>query len=70
MKWLKALHARIERSRVRKALGLIKNQTPKYDQGDWEDRCGHDDCDICGTQFAPDPGPNFENYPDDWKAID
>lgn len=58
-RWYKAFRVRRERARQREALGAIK-ALPAVDSGDWEDRCGNDDCDICGTQYAPDAGPKHE----------
>lgn len=55
----KASRVRKERARLREALGTMKAR-PSTDVGDWEDRCGNDDCHFCGTQYADDAGPKHE----------
>ena len=65
----KAARVRKERAKLREALGSLKTTTP-IDRGDWEDRCGNDDCHICGTQYAPDAGPTYELEPFDHWAYD
>ncbi len=58
-----------ERAKLRNALIALK-AAPVIDRGDWEDRCGNDDCHICGTQYAPDAGPTYELEPFDHWAYD